>query len=151
MSRSASRGLHLHSRSRVGGVAVLLAAVLLLFAGNAQAKHSRSSLVDTVWTGDITVVDVEGNTSVLTASSLTFETESGDLKFLSGTLSAPEVAFSAIRSGDELRLGAADYVIAADIDRHEGHHSRGSNSATLKIHGRSVADGSSFIGTLTKQ
>jgi hypothetical protein len=133
-----------------------LVTIFLLFTGNALARHSQLSLLNTVWTGDITVVDVNGKTTVLTASSLTFLTESADSKSLSGTLSAPAISFSAIRSRDELSLGAVDYVISADIDyrymdsHHDGHSRRG-RLATLKIQGSNVADGSIFFGTLTKQ
>jgi hypothetical protein len=151
MSTNELKGHHLYSKSTMGRLVVLLMAASLMFAGNALAKHSRSALVDTEWTGDITAVDVNGNTTVLTGASLKFVTESDDFRFLSGTLSTPAISFSAIRHGDELILGAVGYIISADIDKHHGGHHRRNNPDTLKIRGSNVTDGSTFVGTLTKQ
>lgn len=139
-------------------VAVLLLSVFLLLSGSALADRGmRWSLLNTVWTGDVTVVDVEGNTKPMTAT-LTFATET-DFKFLSGTLLLSDsdtgtddttIPFSAVRYGNVLSIGAADYVIYATIQKHFGGHPKKNKETALKIQGNNVADGSIFIGTLTK-
>lgn len=150
MSRKGSKTLLFQATSNLGRSVVLLAAVLLT-AGSALAWNSQFSLAGTTWTGDITVVDTTGATTVNTASTLEFLTESTDFKFVSGTISAPAITFSGIRNGNQLTLGATDYVISAEIVKGFHHHRRGRSSAVLKIQGVNVADGTSFSGALTPQ
>jgi hypothetical protein len=134
-------------------LAVLFSVFVLLFgAGAAFAFHGPMTLLNTTWTGDVTILATDGSTSTVTGASLAFLTEDDD--FLSGTitgLAAAPIAFSAIREGKSILITAVNYRITAEVKKFSHRHGHSKRPATLEIQGSNFADGSMLEGTLTLQ
>lgn len=128
--------------------------VLLLFA-SVQAQTTTQSLLNTSWTGNLTVINIDGSTTVLTGAVLTFTAQNG--RFLSGALTQPAIVFSAVKEGfeREITMTAPNCRISADITgggfHHEHDFDRSYTGQNMRIQGSNFADGSMFIGTLTRQ
>jgi hypothetical protein len=123
--------------------------VLLFGAGAAFAGHGPISLLNTTWTGDLTVLKTDGTTTPVTDASLTFKTEDDDL--LSGELSglaADPIAFSAIREGKFILITAVNYRMTVEVKKFSHKHGHSRRPATLEIQGSNFADGSMFEGSL---
>lgn len=130
--------------------------VLLLLTGSAYAKRWQSySLIGTKWAGNITVVDTAGATITI-PTLLIFVTEKDG--FVSGTISAPAVAFSGIKDdySRSIKMTAPNIKMHAEVRR--GGHGHGwrddwgvHTAATLEIEGSNLLDGSMFEGVLAQQ
>lgn len=124
--------------------------ILLLFAaGTVFAQPPALVLLNSQWTGDLTFVHVDGTTSVLTGSTLTITTKSGN--FFSGTISDPAIVFSAVKGGHDLYMTAHNFKLAAEIVRGHRAHDGTRTPDVLYIQGSNFIDGSMFVGTLKKQ
>lgn len=126
--------------------------VLLFGAGAAFAGFGHIALLNTTWTGDLTVLKTDGTTTTATDASLTFKTEDDELLSgeLTGLADAP-LAFSAIREGHFIIITAANYRITAEIKKFSHRHGHSRRPATLELQGSNFADGSMFEGALEFQ
>jgi hypothetical protein len=136
-------------------IATIFSVGLLVLAVVASAFASGSpALLNTVWTGEMTIARAEDdNVTIATDNAtLTFTGQKGD--FFAGTLafknSLVELKFTCLRDGRSLVMAATDHLMAAEIFL--GHPvKRGTRPPqNMVIQGRSVADGKMFEGTLTK-
>jgi hypothetical protein len=130
---------------------LVLVAAASAFAGNSPA------LLNTVWTGELTVARAESDNVTIETDNATliFTGQKGD--FFAGTLTlksptAPELVLkvTCMRDGRSLVMAAPGHLMAAEIFL--GHPvKRGARPPqNMVIQGRSVADGAMFEGTLTK-
>lgn len=127
--------------------------IALFLSGIAIAQHGWFfSLANTTWKGDLTVINVDGSTAVITGSTLIFATQTGD--FITGTISEPAIAFSAIKEDFErsIHMTAANFKVTAEIVRgFRFRHHWNQSPDSMSIVGSNFADGSMFTGTLTRQ
>jgi hypothetical protein len=125
--------------------------LVLLLTGSGFAFPTAYSLLNTKWTGNITVVDSNGATTTITGSTLTFSTESND--FVSGTISDPAITFSGIKDdfGRSVIMTGVNYKISAEVMGGFRHGSAAAVAYTIRIQGSNLSDGSMFVGVLTKQ
>jgi hypothetical protein len=123
--------------------------MVIFVAADAFAQSPSQTLLNSTWKGDLTILHVDGTTTTLAASTLTFATKNGN--FLSGTISDPAVEFSAISGFDfAIFMTAPNYKISAEIRR--GFRRHGIQGVdTMQIQGSNFTDGSMFVGTLTRQ
>ncbi len=142
---------------RTGSIFIFGLLVLFLAGvGSAFAvTTTSSSLNGTTWSGNITLMTAGGAaTSASTFSiSFTFDSDTNP-DFLSGTFTEgtnAAVPFSAIREGCSLSIVAEGYIIHADIFYPRGGwRQKSTTPTTMYIKGKSLNDGSQFVGSLTQ-
>lgn len=135
--------------------ATILGIGLLVLVATASAfAAGRSALLNSEWTGVLTIVAHadNGNVTITTEdATLIFTGENGD--YLAGTIKGlPSVLeFTCIKEGRALLMTAPDYLMSGFI--FPGHPIKKGARPPLHmaIQGRSVANGAMFEGTLIKK